>query len=155
MEELVSIVVPFYNAGKFLNKCIESILVQTYVNIQLILVNNLSTDNSLSIANSYLKIDSRVQVLECRNKGVSYSRNCGIENAKGKWILFIDADDYIEKNTIELMLSLYHKDKNIVCIESGYFYEVVNDIKLSNCNEGITTEFDREGMLEELFDSSI
>ena len=102
-NELISIVVPIYNAEKYLEQCIDSILNQSYKNIEVLLVNDGSIDNSKEIIDKYEKIDNRIKVFHKENKGVSSARNTGIKEAKGNYITFIDADDYIEKDYIEYL----------------------------------------------------
>ena len=92
---LISIIVPIYNAEKTLLKCLDSILVQSYRNFELILIDDGSKDNSPNICNKYAAIDSRVIVIHKENGGVSSARNAGLDISKGKWITFIDSDDYI------------------------------------------------------------
>ena len=91
----ISIVVPIYNVERFLPFCLDSILKQTYTNLEIILVNDGSTDSSLTICNKYASRDKRIQVIHQENHGLSYSRNKGIEVASSKYISFIDADDII------------------------------------------------------------
>ncbi len=93
----ISVIVPVYNVEKYLSRCIDSILNQSYADFELLLINDGSTDNSASICNEYEKKDSRIRVFHKENGGVSTARNLGIENAKGRWICFIDSDDWIEK----------------------------------------------------------
>lgn len=109
----VSIVVPVYNSEKYLGYCINSILSQTYTNIELILVNDGSQDNSINICNNYALIDPRVKVIDIPNSGVSHARNVGIENATGDYLQFVDSDDVIANNMIELLvhsMEVYHMD---------------------------------------------
>lgn len=109
----VSVIVPIYNAEKYLGYCINSILSQTYTNIELILVNDGSVDNSLQICNNYAAIDSRVKVIDIVNSGVSNARNVGIDNAEGEYLQFVDSDDVISTVMIETLvksLELYNKD---------------------------------------------
>lgn len=103
MKELnkVSIVIPVYNAEKGLARCVDSILSQTYSNIELILVNDGSTDNSLQMCNTYALQDSRVRVLSIENSGSGPARNRGIQESTGKYIYFPDSDDQIDPLTIE------------------------------------------------------
>lgn len=110
MNKLISIIMPVYNAEKYLNRSIESIMNQTYNNIEIILVNDGSTDNSLSICSNYQKIDSRIKLINQENQGVSFARNKGIDESTGDYIMFIDSDDYIEKNMIEDMVAKITKD---------------------------------------------
>lgn len=104
MNQLISIIMPVYNAEKYLNRSIESVMNQTYKNIEIILVNDGSTDASLTICSNYQKADSRIKLINQKNSGVSAARNRGIDEATGTYIMFIDSDDYIEKNMIEDMV---------------------------------------------------
>jgi len=103
---LVSIIVPVYNVEKFLNKCVESILKQTYQNIEVILVDDGSTDNCPFICDKYKKEDSRISVIHKENEGLSDARNVGIKNATGEYFYFIDSDDFIVEDTIQCMLNV-------------------------------------------------
>jgi len=94
--KLVSIILPVYNSEKFLNKCIESIICQTYINWELIIINDGSIDNSKIIINEYEKKDNRIKAFHLENRGVSASRNFGISVSSGEFITFIDSDDYVE-----------------------------------------------------------
>lgn len=100
----ISIIVPVYNAERYLNKCIDSILSQTFADFELILVDDGSRDRSPSMLDKYSNLDPRVVVIHKPNGGVSSARNAGIELAKGKYILFVDSDDYIESDYIQTML---------------------------------------------------
>ena len=100
---LISIIVPVYNRESVLKNCIESILNQTYNNIQIILVDDGSTDNSLSVCQSYVLKDSRVCVLHQKNSGPAIARNAGLDVAKGKYIMFVDSDDCLHQKCIETM----------------------------------------------------
>ena len=101
MNPKVSIIVPIYNSEKYMNKCIESILNQTLTEIEIILVNDGSTDNSGKIIDNYAKKDKRIKVIHQENSGPSVARNKGINIAKGKYIGFVDSDDYIESTMYE------------------------------------------------------
>jgi len=120
MNGLISIIVPIYNAEKYLSECIESILSQTHKNIQLILINDGSTDNSLNICNHYKNIDNRILVLDKSNEGVSATRNLGIKLAEGDYIGFVDSDDYVEENMYEVLLNQIENDKSQVCAMTSY-----------------------------------
>lgn len=110
IQELVSIIVPVYNSEKSLVRCIDSILIQTYTQFELLLINDGSTDNSGQICDNYALKDGRVTTFHQNNKGVSSARNKGIEQAKGKYITFIDSDDWIE---IEFLSSFFPINKEI------------------------------------------
>lgn len=102
-NDLISIIVPIYNVEKYLNKCIESILNQTYKNLEIILVDDGSPDNSGKICDEYKKMDSRIIVIHKPNGGLSDARNAGIMLATGKYIGFVDSDDYIEPDMYEIL----------------------------------------------------
>lgn len=102
-NELISIIVPIYNVEKFLNKCIESIIGQTYKNIEIILVDDGSKDGSGLICDEYAKKDRRIKVVHQPNGGVSSARNTGLREATGEYIGFVDPDDYISENMYTLL----------------------------------------------------
>lgn len=117
MEPKLSIIVPIYNVELYLEKCIKSILNQTFRDFELILVNDGSKDNSLDICYKYKKLDNRVIVVNQLNGGVSKARNAGLDIANGEWIGFVDADDYIDDDFYETLISEAMKFGNaeIVC----------------------------------------
>lgn len=119
-SELISIIVPIYNVEKYLRRCIDSIRNQTYKELEIILVNDGSKDNSGKICDEYKNIDSRIIVIHKENGGLSDARNKGIEMAKGKYIVFIDSDDFIELDMIE---SLYTniKEYNVKIAVCGVY----------------------------------
>ena len=98
MNSLISVIVPVYNAEKYLDRCIQSIINQKYKKLEIILVDDGSKDNSLEISKSYAKKDNRIHVIHKENAGVSAARNTGIEAANGDYIAFVDSDDYIDEN---------------------------------------------------------
>ena len=110
-NDLISIIVPVFNVEKYLEKCIVSILNQSYQNLEIIFVDDGSTDSSGLICNKYKKMDKRVKVIHKKNGGLSDARNYGIKASKGKYITFIDSDDYIEKDYVEYLYSLIQKYK--------------------------------------------
>ena len=115
MEDLVSIILPVYNAEKFLNKCVQSILNQTYKNFELLIINDGSKDNSLQICQELAKTDNRIRVFDKQNGGCSTARNMGIENASGEYFTFIDPDDYMLPAHIECLVKAASKaDMGIV-----------------------------------------
>ncbi|WP_230874898.1 glycosyltransferase family 2 protein [Lysinibacillus cavernae] len=98
---LVSVIVPVYNAEKYLNKCLMSICQQTLKDIEIIAINDGSQDQSLSILQNFAQIDARITILNIENSGVSNARNLGIEHAKGQYVTFVDADDWLELTMLE------------------------------------------------------
>lgn len=100
----VSVVVPVYNVSRYLPQCLESVIAQTYHNIEVLVVDDGSTDGSGSICDRYARRDARVRVIHTDNRGISAARNLGLENLCGAFILFIDSDDWIEPNTVETLV---------------------------------------------------
>ena len=96
MNPKISIIVPIYNMEQYLERCVDSILSQTYKDFEVILVNDGSTDNSDIICDDYAKKDQRIKVIHKRNGGLSSARNAGIKLSKGQWLLFIDSDDCVK-----------------------------------------------------------
>ena len=110
MTPKLSIVVPVYNVEIYLQECLDSIINQTFKDIEIIIVNDCSPDNSESIILEYISKDSRIKYIKHdKNLGLGGARNTGITNATGEWIAFVDSDDYINLNTYEVMLSLIEK----------------------------------------------
>jgi glycosyltransferase involved in cell wall biosynthesis len=105
-KDLITVAVPVYNASKYLDECIESIVGQTYKNLEIILVNDGSLDNSLEICNKWKSIDERIQIIDKENQGVGEARNTAIDNANGEYIAFIDADDIVDKHYIEYLVEI-------------------------------------------------
>lgn len=121
LQDLISIVVPFWNTEKYIQRCLDSLLSQTYLNIEVILVDDLSTDNSLNIINKYSLKDKRVRILQCKKKGgAGGARNLGLKRAHGKYVLFVDSDDYVKKNTAVEKIYRKAKDNNLCILESNY-----------------------------------
>ena len=116
MNPLISIVVPIYNVEKYIHKCVDSIINQTYKEIEIILVDDGSPDNCGSICDEYSQKDDRIKVIHQKNKGLSGARNSGTNIAKGEYIAFIDSDDYIVSNMYELLLNKILTTKSDVAI---------------------------------------
>ncbi len=102
-NDLISVVVPVYNVAPYLKRCVDSIIGQSYKNLEIILVNDGSTDASPKICDDYLSLDSRIVVIHQENKGLSNARNQGIKKSSGKYISFVDSDDCLDLNFIELL----------------------------------------------------
>lgn len=116
MNPKVSIVVPIYNTEKYLNKCLDSIINQTHQNLEIILIDDGSTDNSSKIIDSYAQKDSRIKTIHQKNVGQSATRNVGIKKATGEYISFIDGDDEIKATFIEELLSAFSQSTSLsVC----------------------------------------
>lgn len=120
----LSIIIPVYNSGKYLRTCIESVLYQYYEDVDVLLIDNGSTDNSRSICEEYEKKDMRVHVLNESKPGAAAARNCGIAHAKGEYISFVDSDDYVDKNMYcELIDLMEQHGADIACSSFNYVYE--------------------------------
>jgi glycosyltransferase involved in cell wall biosynthesis len=152
MENKISIIVPIYKVEKYLSKCIESLLVQTFKEIELILVNDGSPDSCGELCDEYAKKDNRIKVIHKKNGGISSARNAGINIATGKYIGFVDGDDYIHPNMYEL---LYKKavdsSSDIVLCD---YYSIEENELLENlyCNYEIEAQnYTNLEALEELF----
>lgn len=119
----ISIIVPVYNVEQYLRKCVDSILAQTFTDFEVILVDDGSPDNSGAICDEYAKLDSRVRVIHKENGGLSDARNAGIEIAKGKYLGFVDSDDFIDKDMYEILyndITSYKADISSIEIVSVY-----------------------------------
>ncbi len=137
---LVSIIVPVYNAEKYLNRCIDSILSQTMTDFELLLIDDGSKDNSGRICDEYAAKDVRVRAFHKPNGGVSSARNLGLDNAKGKWITFVDADDRCSCNYLEHLLSKVDDDTDliisyaVICDSTGEKAEVYPEYRVNATN---------------------
>ena len=145
-NEKVSIIVPVYNAEQYLGYTITSILKQTYKNIEIILVNDGSKDDSLIICQNYAAIDARVKVLDVPNGGVSNARNCGIESATGEYIQFVDSDDVITENMTERLVDTMHiyEADMVVC---GMRYMVLEGNRPVSSNDWLPQYLGKECVL--------
>lgn len=103
-NNLVTVVVPVYNVEKYIEKCLNSIIEQTYRDIEIIIVNDGSKDKSIDICEKIQSKDSRIKIINQKNAGLSAARNTGIQNASGKYICFVDSDDFLDKNYVRLLL---------------------------------------------------
>lgn len=120
---MISIIVPVYNASKTLNRCIESVLSQTFTEFEVLLINDGSTDDSGQICEKFSKHDSRVRVFHIANSGVSSARNYGLDLAKGDWITFVDSDDWLDEAYLE---KLYIDNLSAVDLVISYGRNVCN-----------------------------
>ena len=134
-NELISVIVPVYNVEKYLEQCIESIINQTYKNLEIILIDDGSTDNSGKICEKYAKRDQRIKVVHQKNSGVSSARNTGIDFSTGKFINFIDSDDYIEKDMIEYLYNMIQTERADISMCSAY--DVYDDKTIFSAKKNI------------------
>lgn len=124
---MISIIVPIYKSQKFLNRCIDSIITQTYNELEIILVDDGSPDDSGKICDEYKKKDSRIKVIHKANGGVSSARNAGLDIASGEYVGFVDSDDYINKEMFEVLYKDLKKNDCDVAICSWY-YEIDREL---------------------------
>ena len=137
MDTLVSVIIPVYNVEPYLRTCIDSVLNQTLRQIEVIIVDDCSPDGSPAICDEYARKDKRVKVIHKKNEGLGYARNTGIEVATGEYITFLDSDDYISDDTLDL-LYIYAKNNNLDIVrgtlnrfyEEGKFSHSIYDSKL-------------------------
>ena len=130
INPLVSIVIPIYNAEKYLKDCLESILKQTYKNYEIIAVNDGSTDKSRSILEKFLKIEKRIKIINLKNSGVSNARNVGIEMSKGDYICFVDSDDLLSNIFLESLIKMDFNKYDLVQCNFMKFTEKMADNKI-------------------------
>ena len=117
----ISIIVPLYNVEQYLSCCIDSILVQSFMDFELLLIDDGSTDKSGIICNEYAKTDKRIKVFHKKNGGVTSARILGLEHASGDWIMFVDGDDTLESGAVETLNRYITKDINIIIGTFNYY----------------------------------
>lgn len=134
---LISVVIPVYNTDPYLEKCLESVVNQTYQNLQVIIINDGSTDNSAEICQKFSEKDDRIEFINKQNEGVSIARNIGIEKSKGEWIYFLDSDDFLDLNAFEYLINIAKSSKTDV-IQFGA--RLIQDGKVANKKSPTKTE---------------
>ena len=153
-KALISIIIPVYKVEKYLEKCIQSVIKQTYENLQIILVDDGSPDNCGKICDEYAKKDHRIEIMHKSNGGLSDARNKGLEIAKGEYIGFVDSDDYIESDMYEVLYNLL-KQYNVDVSICNFYTVSQGKIAIKNADNGIK-EYNRIEILKEiLLDNNI
>lgn len=143
-RDLISVIVPIYNVENLLIKCVDSIINQTFKNLEIILVDDGSPDNCGKMCDDYALKDERIIVIHKKNGGLSSARNAGIDIAKGEYLMFVDSDDYVEYNFCEKAYQII-KDNNVTCASFGFFEHKKNitralgtkNPRIINAEEGI------------------
>ena len=133
-NKLISLIIPVYNTEKYLRQCLDCVVNQTYKNLEIIIINDGSTDNSLNIINEYANNDKRIKVLDIPNSGGGNARNKGLDIATGDYIGFVDSDDTLELEMYEILLS----------------YTLKNDVDMCICNYSTSPAFDRNKPIKEV-----
>ena len=148
MGDKISVIVPIYNVEQYLRKCIDSIINQTYKNLEIILVDDESPDNCGQICDDYAKKDTRIKVIHKKNGGLSDARNAGLEVCTGNFLSFVDSDDWIELNTYEIMMkSMNEYNADMVVSNINYVYK---DKVESKYSEDKIRCFNKEEAMKEL-----
>ena len=137
----VSVIIPIYNAERYLKECLESVVNQTYRNLDIVLIDDGSKDQSLKICREYQEKDSRVRVISKNNEGVSATRNRGIEEARGQWISFVDSDDIIAENYVEELVKCLSEDAEICFVNST---KDLSELNVHDSGENVILEIDKE-----------
>ena len=149
MEAYVSVIIPVFNVKKYLDRCVESVINQSYSDLEIILVDDGSTDGSDIVCDNWKKRDDRIKIIHKSNGGLGFARNTGIENANGKYILFIDSDDYIDKDMIETLV----KDSNAGEVDVCYsdFYRDYGEYVVANGHlKGYKGKYKNEEVLNKI-----
>lgn len=139
MEDLISVIIPIYNVEKYICRCIDSILNQTYRNMEVILVDDGSPDNCPCICDEYRKKDERIEVIHKKNGGLSDARNAGLDIAAGEYVMFIDGDDYVDQQMVEKMHNIIGKS-NADMVLCNYEFVDENGVKLDKKRKEIFSE---------------
>lgn len=128
-QKKISIVVPVYNGEKYIKECLDSLIAQTYKNIEIILIDDGSTDHSNTICDEYKNIDQRVIALHIENGGVSKARNIGIENSTGEYLMFVDSDDWLQDDAVEILVDTINQNSDLDYINSSYFNIAIDGMR--------------------------
>ena len=143
MKLLVSVIIPIYNVEQYLDRCIESVVNQTYSNIEIILVDDGGNDSCPKKCDNWARKDSRIKVIHKKNEGVAYARNSGLDVANGEYILFVDSDDYIAHNAVEFMVRRIEEDNTDMVIAKSikvYSNDEISNVNNSNASYTIITK---------------
>lgn len=151
-QDLISIIVPIFNTEKHLHQCLDSILSQSYENFECLLINDGSTDASASICREYIAKDARFRYFEKENGGVSSARNLGIERSGGAYITFIDSDDWVEFDYLEVLYSAIIQETADISVSSYRTYEMSKNIWLFHAFKRVEHQkvFSRQELLNQL-----
>ena len=123
MDELISVIVPIYNVEKYLDRCVQSIVSQTYRNLEIILVDDGAQDNSPAMCDAWAAKDSRIRVIHKENGGAGSARNAGLEVMRGSWFTFVDSDDYVAPQMYQRLAAHITDDVDIIECDMAETYD--------------------------------
>ncbi len=148
MEELISVIIPVYNVKPYLKECVDSVISQSYRNLEIILVDDGSNDGSEKICDEYCEKDSRVRVIHQENKGLSVARNIGIEHSNGDFLTFVDSDDWIHKDMLRVLYdNMIKYDADVAFCNYSQYADMVNCFENVRCHI-----LDFSGMFHEFYE---
>ena len=153
-KPLITVIVPCYCVENFLPRCIESIIKQTYINLEIFLIDDGSPDNCGSICEQYAAIDNRIIVIHKENGGLSDARNTAIEQASGKWITFIDSDDYVTNDYVEILYDLVKKYNCKMSIADWKIFQIGNEPSIDANKKREEIFFTSRDALEDMFNQN-
>ena len=134
IDHLISVIIPVYNTAEYLPRCLDSILNNTYRNLEVICVNDGSKDNSLEVLNAYAQKDPRIRVIDQENSGVSAARNRGLDEANGKYITFVDSDDWIHSSFFEILLTSSVSNNTHITVAQMPYVKSKSDVPPLSCD---------------------
>jgi glycosyltransferase involved in cell wall biosynthesis len=149
MTNLVSVIVPVYNVEKYVSRCVDSLLKQSYLNVEIVLVDDGSTDNSGLICDEYAKKDKRVKVIHRNNGGLSAARNVGIKKSLGEYLAFVDGDDYVSNDFVSFLMKLLTQNGGDVA-QCGHFIQYSEKRKVEKNSNHETIVLNRVQAIESL-----
>ena len=129
-QALISVIIPVYNVESYLRECVESVINQTYENLEIILVDDGSTDSSGEICDEYLDKDSRITVIHQKNGGLSAARNAGLDACEGDYVYFLDSDDYIDSNALSSLIDIAEKEKSDIVFFDAVSFADTDDFEV-------------------------
>ena len=150
MSDLISVIIPIYKVEKYLNRCVESIVNQTYENLEIILVDDGSPDSCPKMCDEWAKKDKRIKVVHKENGGVSSARNAGLDIAKGDYISFVDGDDWIENDFVKFLYDLIKQDDYDVSRCGAFVVHEGNEEKMENMGDGKVKVLSRDAQVIDL-----
>lgn len=156
-KDLVTIIIPIYNVEKYVEKCLDSVIKQSYKNIEIILINDGSTDLSGKICEKYAKIDKRIKYIDKKNEGVSKTRNLGIKMATGSFVIFVDADDYISEKCVETLYQqiIYNNADISICGNVDLYEKKYKKSNRLTCKKIMSSREALKELLDEKYFTSV